>query len=208
VANVAAGGMSGFQGAGVINVASDVSGVQAAPVNVAAGSVHGVQIGVVNVAHDADFSLGVINVAYGGRLRADAWGLPDAGLLFAGVKNGGAHYHYIYALGFRPADTATAWGAFGLGAHITPSESFFVDLDAIWHGAIGSGPDAVSQIRCVGGYRFLDRLSAFVGPTFNVSSRQSGSSPAIAPAFASNLGDASSTQFRAWPGVALGIEGL
>jgi hypothetical protein len=170
--------------------------------------VHGVQIGVVNVASDADFTLGVVNVVTHGRFHADAWGLPEAGLLFGGVKNGGAHYHYLYALGARVVDSARAWGALGLGAHITPSDSIFVDVDAISHEEIGPGPNGLYQLRVVGGYRFLERLSAFIGPTFNVSSWQNASSPAIAPSFGTLLASNSSTQFRAWPGVALGVEGF
>jgi hypothetical protein len=208
VANIAGRGMSGFQAAGVVNVTGDVNGVQAATVNVAAGNVHGVQIGVVNVASDADFTLGVVNVVTHGRWNADAWGLPEAGLLFAGVKNGGAHYHYVYALGARVVDSARAWGALGLGAHITPSNSFYVDLDAISHQEIGPGPNGLYQARCVVGYRFLERLSAFIGPTFNVSSWQNKGSPAIAPSFGALLATNSSTEFRAWPGVAVGVEGL
>jgi hypothetical protein len=185
-----------------------VNGVQAATVNVAAGNVHGVQIGVVNVASDADFTLGLVNVVTHGRFHADAWGLPEAGLLFAGVKNGGAHYHYVYALGARIIDSASAWGALGLGAHITPSEKVFVDLDALSHEEFAAWPNALHQIRAVAGYRFLEQLSAFIGPTFNVSSWHSDSSPAIAPSFGALIASNSSTQFRAWPGVAIGVEGL
>jgi hypothetical protein len=173
--------------------------------------VHGVQVGIVNVAVDSDFSLGILNVIARGRFNIDAWGLPDSGLLLAGVKNGGPHYHYIYAVGIRPADTHHAWVAWGIGAHITPLDSVFVDIDAIAHGEIVDNSDArngLYQLRVLAGYRFFRGLAVFGGPTVNVL--EAGlRATSVAPGYATSLTRSAASQtFSIWPGAAIGLEGL
>jgi hypothetical protein len=200
--------LSGVQMAGAVNFAGLVSGAQLGPVNVAGGPVHGVQIGVVNVAESADFALGVINVATHGRFHVDAWGLPEAGLVFAGVKTGGAHYHYVYAAGIHPVD-ARPWAALGIGAHITPAESFFVDVDAIAHGELEFNTGAYNSIyqgRLVVGYRLVPGFAVFAGPTYNVLEAHGTAPPSVAPGYAKDIAQTSTERFRGWPGVAVGLE--
>jgi hypothetical protein len=209
-ANVARS-VSGAQITGGVNVAAGVDGAQIGTVNVAAGKVHGVQIGVVNVALDSDFSLGLLNVIAHGRFHVDAWGLPDSGLLLAGVKNGGPHYHYIYAVGLRPGDAHRAWAAFGLGAHVTPLESLFVDVDAVAHGELlfDSGDrNDLYQLRAVVGYRFFRGLAVFAGPTANVLMSGRDAPSGVAPGYATTLTETGSLRFRFWPGAAVGLEVL
>lgn len=200
----------GAQLAGGLNVATGVHGAQLAPINVAAGPVHGVQIGVINVATQADFALGVISVATRGRFQVDAWGLPEAGLLLAGVKNGGPHYHYIYAIGVRPADARRVWAAAGLGAHLTPLQSVFVDIDAIAHTELvfESNPrSAIYQGRLLVGYQIVPGFAVFGGPSYNVL-EAALDAPRVAPGYSTNLAQNSTELFRGWPGVVIGVEGL
>ncbi|MCL2449831.1 MAG: hypothetical protein FWD17_12860, partial [Polyangiaceae bacterium] len=204
------GSLSGAQIAGVFNVATGIAGAQIAPINIAAGEVHGVQVGVINVSERADFALGVINVATRGRFHADAWALPESGLLLAGVKNGGPHYHYIYGVGLRPTDPHRAWGALGIGAHITPLESIFVDVDAIGHEEIANSVarNELYEARAVVGYRAARGVSVFAGPTYNVLESRNGAPTGVAPGYATTLARTRSEQFRGWVGAAFGVEGF
>jgi hypothetical protein len=216
--NVAGGRLHGVQ-IGVVNSsAGDSTGAQVATVNVARGPLHGVQIGVVNYAGDADFQLGLVNINASGRFLLDAWANPETGLLLAGVKHGGAHYHWIYGVGDRVADVARPWAALGVGAHMTPSKKLFVDLDLIDELELVFRASStttnyyqattnVYQARVVVGYKLLPQVALFAGPTYNVLVA-APTAPAGAPGYAADLADSSSTIVRGWPSVALGVEGL
>jgi hypothetical protein len=209
--NVAAAAATGAQIAGALNVARTVEGAQIGPVNMAAGEVHGVQIGVVNVAETSDFSLGVINILYKGRLNFDLWALPEAGLFFAAAKNGGRHFHYIYGAGVRAAATHPVWLAFGLGVRATPSDDVFVDVDVVAHGElafVSNNRNDLYQARVVFGYRVLPDIAVFGGPTFDVLAAWKDAPTGVAPSYAGRLADAGNVHFDGWPGIVLGIEGL
>jgi hypothetical protein len=197
--------------AGGVNVATGVNGAQLAPVNVAAGPVHGAQLGVVNISTKADFALGIINIATRGRFEIDVWGLPEAGLLLAGVKNGGVHYHYIYGAGFRPTDAHRAWGVFGFGGRVEPVDAVFVDVDAVAHAELdfgSGGRNALYEARAVVGYRIVGGFAVFGGPTYDVLWAHGNAPTGVAPAYATSLARTPSESFRGWPGVAVGLEGL
>ncbi|HLK39587.1 MAG TPA: hypothetical protein VKU41_22680 [Polyangiaceae bacterium] len=204
--------LTGVQMAGVFNDSrGDSTGVQIATLNVAGGYLHGVQIGVLNYAYDADLQLGLININPSGRFSLDAWANAEMGLFLAGVKHGGAHYHWLYGVGDRPADASRPWAALGVGAHLTPSQRLYVDLDLIDELEIVFRPSApvtdVHQARVVVGYELFPRVRVFAGPTYSVLVA-APSAPAGAPAYAADLADSSSIVVRGWPGVAVGVEGL
>jgi hypothetical protein len=222
LANVAEG-MEGVQLAGLVDVAAgDSDGVQAGLVNVATGRLRGlqaglvsvagdtnVQVGLVNVASDADLQVGLVNVDLHGRLRLDAWTKPETGTVLAAIKHGPAHVHWIYAFEMNAA-SGRPWAALGFGAHLTPAERAYVDVDLMQHTQIlptGTAPNQLSEIRVVLGYSVVPHLAAFVGPTFNVLVAHS-LSRADAPGYATVLGDASTSSVRAWPGAVLGLEAL
>jgi hypothetical protein len=210
-ANITSGALAGAQVSGALNFAAGAKGAQIGALNVAAGAVHGVQIGVVNIAESSDFSLGLLNILYKGRLNLDLWALPEAGLLFAGVKNGGAHYHYIYGVGVRATDTHPVWLSLGLGAHITPGGDAFVDIDVFHHAElafVSANRNDLYQARVVAGYRFLPELAAFAGPTLNVVNAWNNAPSGVAPSYRTHIGDTKNNHFDGWPGVALGVEGL
>lgn len=210
VAN-SASNLHGAQIAGVVNVASgDASGAQIGTVNVAAGSMRGVQIGVVNYGRDADFQLGLLNINPGGRFLIDAWSKPEMGLGMVGLKHGGAHYHWIYGIGTRAADPAHAWAALGVGAHVTPADDVYVDLDAVDYLQLvfrGGDLTELYELRAVVGYRFFPELSVFAGPSYSVAAQRKPVSVG-APGYASVLTTTSDATLRGWPGIVLGVEGL
>jgi hypothetical protein len=205
------GAMVGAQISGGFDVATEARGVQIAPVNIASGRVHGVQIGVVNYAQESDFSLGVVNILTKGRLKTELWGLPEAGMLLFGVKNGGVHFHYIYALGVRPADTNRPWGALGLGAHMTPSADVFVDADLLAHMELVVTSDhrnELYQARVLVGYHLFPQLAAYAGPTFNVLFANDKGRIGAAPGYSAVLAETSRSALRGWPGITIGLEAL
>jgi hypothetical protein len=131
------------------------------------------------------------------------------GLVLAGVKHGGTHYHWIYALGMRPADLARPWAALGLGGHLTPSEKLCVDIDVIDHLQLvfSGGATQTFEARAVVGYKVLPQLALFAGPTFNVLAEVTNARSG-APDYAAHLTDTSSATYLSWPGVTLGVEAL
>jgi hypothetical protein len=202
-----AGRVEGLQVSGIAGVAADGSrGAQVSLVNVAAGQLRGVQIGLVNVARDTDAQIGLVNVDLHGRTNLQAWSKPDAGTVLAGLQHGPEHMHTIY--GFGMSLSGRPWAVFGMGAHLTPTERVWIDLDLLQHTqlmASGSGPNQLSEARAVVGYRFLPHFAAYVGPTFNVLVA-TDLARAEAPGYASVLGDTATMAYRAWPGVAFGVE--
>jgi hypothetical protein len=202
---------SGIQVAGVVNASrGDSSGIQVGAVNVTTGRVAGVQIGAVNYASDTDFQFGLVNINASGRLRLDGWAEPEMGLLFAGIKLGGRHYHWIYAVGIRPADAGRPWASLGFGAHLTPAKRLYVDLDlidALQLDFASPIPTNLYEARAVAGFALARQLSLFAGPTYNVLA----SAPAArggAPGYSVDLAGTSRPTYRAWPGVTVGVEGL
>jgi hypothetical protein len=219
-------GLSGLQVAGAANVVTrDSAGLQVAAINVAggrfdglqagainvdAGRLHGLQIGAVNYASHADLQIGLVNIVADGRLLVDAWTKPEMGLVLAGVKHGGAHYHWIYAMGLRPADVAHPWATIGLGAHLTPSDTLFVDVDALSSMQLvftGNRNAQQQEARVVLGYRLLPQLAIFAGPTLSLV-EQGSAARSGAPAYADDLGTTGTTSVLLWPGLTLGIEAL
>jgi hypothetical protein len=65
----------------------------------------------------------------------------------------------------------------------------------------------IYQARVVVGYKLFPELAVFVGPTYNVLSA-STTARTGSPTYATDVADTSSTAYRAWPGIALGVEGL
>ncbi|MGH7435169.1 MAG: LA_2272 family surface repeat-containing protein, partial [Polyangiaceae bacterium] len=201
----------GLQIAGVANVAGDPHGLQIAGVaNIASGSMHGVQIGLVNYGRDADLQLGLVNINPGGRLAVDLWSKPETGLVLAGLKHGGAHYHWIYGIGTPVTDPSRPWASLGVGAHFTPFDNLYVDVDAIDYLQLvfrGGDPSELYEIRAVVGYRLMSHLSVFAGPSYTVGAQRTSASIG-APGYAQLLTTESNATYRSWPGIVLGIEGL
>jgi hypothetical protein len=204
VVDVTAGRVHGLQ-VGVANYAEE-SVFSLGVVNVTTGRVHGLQVGVVNYAEDTDFSLGVFNIVAKGRWHLEAWMLPEAEMLLAAVKHGGAHFHYLYGAGMRPADAEHIWPLIGLGGHVTFGEDLFFDPELLSHTEVASNPNQLIQARLRLGYRFSRNVAGLLGPTFNILVAPDGQRTGAAPGYSVELRNTSDVTVLAWPGVALGAE--
>ena len=152
--DIATGGVVGAQ-VGAVNVAAgDVEGAQVGAVNVAAGGVEGVQIGAINVARRSTFSLGAITLVPEGRTHLDLWWGMESGLVMAGLKHGGGHFHNIYGFGIRPGSTdgdGFQWAiVLGFGGHFPVSSRIFVDADLLVNSLFTS--ESPSATRCCRSY--------------------------------------------------------
>ena len=211
--NVAGGVVDGAQISAGANVAGGVDGAQVAPVNVAVGHVDGVQVGVLNIARTSDFSLGLVNIIWEGRTHVDAWASED-GFAYTALKHGGARFHYIYGVGYRPAlstaELPYAWSAVvGLGGHTPLGNRLFADMDILAQhvnddAAWTLGLNTRGTARLVGGVQLVDRLALIAGPTYNVQA-SSVCGPRYAGPGAVTLGDGE-VHVQGWPGWIVGVE--
>jgi len=164
VVNVAGGDVCGMQLGGVVNVGGDVRGLQIGTVNIATERMRGVQIGVFNYAGDGIFA----PVLFGG----------DTAMLNLGLKTGSRYVYSLVGGGLHPVGGTPRSSFFaGLGGHIelTP---VWVEIDGLYHWLqpdfTWSDYASMEQIRIAVGYRFLDRVSLFVGPTYNIVVSEKG----------------------------------
>jgi uncharacterized protein YjbI with pentapeptide repeats len=208
VVNLTPGRIDGAQISGVFNLATDeVRGLQLSTVNVASKRVRGVQIGVVNVAEKSDFSLGVVSINTKGRTHVDAWSAPEVGLFASAVKHGGDHWHGIYGFGTRTED-GKFLAILGFGGHARLNERLRLDVDALGY---EQNPTAehheasLLQARTLLGFRVIDALTVFAGPSYNVLLSRRGKGDA-APSFAHAIGSARDPEVHVWPGAVVGIE--
>jgi len=206
-ANLAHGPVRGSQLSGGVNVAAGgVSGLQLAPVNVAAGHAR-FQVGVVNIARRSDISLGLVNVIAEGRTHVDVWA-NETGVVHAGLKHGGDHFHNVYAVGFRPLGDLPIWTAtVGWGLHTTLVGPVFLDADLVAShvnrmGAWNNGLNLVSTARAVGGVRLLPGVAVTAGLSYNVLTSTCGYGPEGGRLVYEWRGGAVS----AWPGFQLGVQ--
>ncbi|MCX5859671.1 MAG: caspase family protein [Proteobacteria bacterium] len=184
--NVSLGPVQGTQIAGVINYAGSITGVQAGVINVSPGEVHGLQlsvinyggkvhgsqIGVINVAQEIDgASIGIINYAGNGILEPTIWG-SDFSPLNIGLKMGSRHVYGLLGFGVHPfGKQEYSQTIFGLGGHFE-AKPVWVDIDLAHHQLYGDYVyddklDFIDSLRISVGYRVLDQLSLYAGPTFN-----------------------------------------
>ncbi len=200
-----------------INFARDVRLAQVGSVNLARKA--GAQIGLVNIAKNAGFQLGLLNINREGRSHLEL-SVTESGIVGAYFKHGGAHYHYLYGVQSRPFGDGAHYGfSLGIGAHITPSERFFVDIDLI--GTVLQGeeeaqmdPDGMLQLRLVGGLQLSQRFALIAGVTANVSF---GRDRGFSPYGHADFGDLepvddpfdpflSNNEIHVWPGLMVGAQ--
>jgi hypothetical protein len=186
VTNISPGPVQGAQVTGVFNFAGSITGAQLGTVNVAAGEmhglqlsvinyadkVHGVQIGVINVAKEMDgASIGIVNYAGNGILEPTIWG-SDFSPLNIGLKMGSRHLYGLLGFGVHPfGKQEYSHAVFGLGGHIE-AKPVWIDIDAAHHQlyadyVYNDELDFIDSLRVSVGYRILDQLSLYAGPTLN-----------------------------------------
>ena len=186
IANIVLGPVQGDQLAGVLNYAGSLTGAQLGTINVSAGEVrglqlsvinyadkvHGVQVGVINVAKEMDgASIGIVNYAGNGILEPTIWG-SDFSPLNIGLKMGSRHLYGLLGFGVHPfGKQEYSHAVFGLGGHIE-AKPVWIDIDAAHHQlyadyVYNNELDFIDSLRVSVGYRILDQLSLYAGPTLN-----------------------------------------
>ncbi len=197
-ANIAGGRVDGFQWAGGANLAGGgIDGAQLATVNIAggpsegfqggvvniAGRMQGAQLGIVNIADEMDGpSIGLINIIGDGLFEPAFW-YTESTAFNAGLKMGSRHFYSTLGFGIQPGDEGTAAVAmpddryfsalFGLGGHIEVSRRFWVDIDVVVHQLYRDENtidriDSLTKLRTTVGFRIVDTISLFAGPTLNL----------------------------------------
>lgn len=174
VANVA-NEVTGLQ-LGVANAANDANGFQFGVANIAR-KVRGIQFGVVNVAESSDVaSIGLLNLIGDGYHALSFWTNPD-GIGNVGLKLGSKHIYTMAGTNlssdrFKHLDGHEFMLAFG--AHVTPVERLFVDLDGLWtHGMSGGGDswdfmNGRQSARITFGYQIFSHFAITAGPTYTI----------------------------------------
>ncbi len=206
--NITGGVVNGVQAAGGLNIAGGIDGLQVAPLNYTTGHVDGVQLGVINIARTSDLSLGVINIIWNGRTHLDAWA-DESGFGYAAFKHGGERFHYIYAVGYRPAapDLPSAWlPTIGFGGHAPGTGRLFADLD-VMSGQLLEGVPGLNLKntgRVVGGLRLFGGLALTAGVSYNVLVTETCGPKYAGPGAA--VFTPGPVQVRGWPGWMVGVE--
>jgi hypothetical protein len=162
IANIASRTSNGVQAAGIINVTRRGSGAQIGLINIATEEIKGAQVGLVNYAGN-------------GILAPALWG-SDNSLINVGLKMGGRYTYGLLGYGIHPIgdekqrrDSLFA----GFGGHIE-IEPLWVELDFVSHFlhadyTWNTGEfDFIQKFRAVLGYRVIEQLSLFAGPTLNL----------------------------------------
>lgn len=221
--NVSLGPVRGTQIAGVINYAGSITGAQLGVINVSAGEVrglqlsvinyadrvHGSQIGVINVANEIDgVSIGIVNYAGNGILEPTIWG-SDFSPLNIGLKMGSPHLYGLLGFGVHPfGKQEYSQAIFGLGGHFE-AKPVWVDIDLAHHQLYGDYVyddklDFIDSLRASVGYRVMDQLSLFAGPTFNFLCSELRKDAGLGLNFWSRTdGD---RRLRLFPGFVLGVK--
>ncbi|MCP4600958.1 MAG: caspase family protein [Proteobacteria bacterium] len=192
IANVSATGHAvGFQGAGISNVADSITGAQISGIaNVAYGrvrgfqaglinygkEVQGVQLGLVNVSQKNDgVPVGLLNVVGNGMLAPAMW-WSDSSLVNLGLKIGSRYLYSMVGYGFHPIgdrDERRDSLFTGLGGHLD-FNPVWLELDIVFHWLHADfdwsehNIDFLHKFRVTVGWRVVDQLSLFAGPTVNL----------------------------------------
>ncbi|MCP4601824.1 MAG: hypothetical protein GY847_15135 [Proteobacteria bacterium] len=217
IANVATGPTIGFQGAGIANYAESIKGAQMSGIaNIARGDVtglqaglinfgtrvHGAQIGLVNIAlkEMKGAPIGLINYAGDGIFAPTIWG-SDNSMLNLGLKMGSRHIYGILGWGIHPIpDEKRDSLITGLGGHVD-LHPVWLDIDLTFHWLhenfkwIENEVDLIHKLRIAFGYRVLDQLSVFAGPTLNLLVSEVRDDADLIPSFASYTNDDLSVKF-------------
>lgn len=182
---------TGYQGAGLANIGSNVRGMQAAGIiNISKESMTGLQTGLINIGGDlTGAQIGLVNVATG-NIRGAQIGLVNVGdgTYFAptfwvsgssytnfGFKLGGRYTYCIFGYGLHPSSDIKEKRAsiiYGLGGHFDLGK-FWLDIDLLAHQLLPEYRwseeeiEHVYKVRPHIGYRLLDQLTVYAGPSVN-----------------------------------------
>jgi hypothetical protein len=193
-----------------VNTAERFAGLQLGLVNIA-GHASGLQLGLLNLSQSNDGeSVGLLSYSIDdGILRPAIW-TSDIGLLSGGIAIGTGH---IYTLLFASAGMvhrSETWSTgLGLGVTIALAERWRLDIDvssaAIWPDRSSSEPpDSLNTVRVRMGWRALDWLTVFAGPSYDilVDTDVIDEDARLAPSYAWSHGE----RVKSWIGWSLGVE--
>lgn len=198
--NAAAQSLAGAQ-LSTVNFAKQVRGLQLGLLNVA-GQVRGIQIGVVNIAAESmsGASFGLVNYAGDGILAPVVW-TGDAAVANIGLKMGSRHVYSLIGAGIHPLGKSPSFSLLaGLGGHFDFHPAWLevdylfgtVQKDMRWS---FDEPLLTHTLRFVFGWRFVDQLSMFAGPTFGLEQSRSGQRTSYLPEISRQVfGDTRLTQ--------------
>jgi len=182
--NVSGKRTQGAQAAGFFNVAGEFSrGAQLAGFINVAGNVKGVQMACfLNVADSLDgIPIGFINVVVKNGYRKFEFSFSETQYANFSYRMGVRKFYNIYSFS-KPAGPGTRWMfGFGLGGELDLNEKMMLNLEAVVNQELWIAEPAVNsflhidrlnllnQFRVLFAFNPSDRVSLFVGPTFNVA---------------------------------------
>jgi hypothetical protein len=160
----------GTQLAGVMNVSSGKTGPQVAGVINVGGKVKGIQLaGLINVADSSDYPIGLINFIKNGE-KSFSLGTDESGLAALTFRSGGRVLYGVLGAGYYLPDRELSYAVeAGIGAHLTDSETFSLDAEAVTRNSTdfdGHEQNRVS-FRLLPELRMDSRFSIYAGPSVN-----------------------------------------
>jgi hypothetical protein len=181
--NVAGGSVHGAQAAGFINYGEQVRGAQLAGFMNVGGKVKGIQMaGFLNVADSLDgIPIGFINVVVKNGYRKFEFSFSETQYANFSYRMGVRKFYNIYSFS-KPAGWGSRWlFGFGLGGELDLNEKVIMNLEAVVNQELWIAEPAVknflhidrlnllNQFRVLFAFNPSDKVSLFVGPTFNVA---------------------------------------
>jgi hypothetical protein len=181
--SVAAAGTVNAQISGLGNFATKVDGAQIAGFMNIAGNVKGAQIAAfINICDSIDgVPIGFINVVKQNGYRKFEFSISETQYFNFAYRMGVRHFHNIYSIG-KPAGPGNRWlFGFGMGGETDVNEKLSLNIEAlvhqeIWIGEGGSGGllhidrlNLLNQFRVLFAFQPNEKVSLFIGPTFNVT---------------------------------------
>ena len=182
-ANVAGSGTTDAQLAGFFNYGELVRGAQLAGFINVGGNVKGVQIaGFLNVADSIDgIPIGLFNVVVKNGYRQFEFSFSETQYANFSYRMGVRKFYNIYSFS-KPTGPGTRWlFGFGLGGELDLNEKVMLNLEAVVNQELWIAEPAVNsflhidrlnllnQFRVLFAFNPSDKVSLFVGPTFNVA---------------------------------------
>ena len=182
-ANVAGSGTTDAQLAGFFNYGELVRGAQLAGFINVGGNVKGVQIaGFLNVADSIDgIPIGLFNVVVKNGYRQFEFSFSETQYANFSYRMGVRKFYNIYSFS-KPTGPGTRWlFGFGLGGELDLNKKVMLNLEADVNQELWIAEPAVNsflhidrlnllnQFRVLFAFNPSDKVSLFVGPTFNVA---------------------------------------
>lgn len=181
--NVAGTGSTDAQLAGFFNYAEQIRGAQLAGFINVGGNVKGVQMaGFLNVADSLNgIPIGLFNVVVKNGYRQFEFSFSETQYANFSYRMGVRKLYNIYSFS-KPTGPGTRWlFGFGLGGELDLNEKVMLNLEAVVNQELWIAEPAVNsfmhidrlnllnQLRVLFTFNPSDRVSLFVGPTFNVT---------------------------------------